>query len=184
VSRPDPDRVAEFRKEAGLDDDERLVLFVGRLADEKRSEWVTRLAAELGPDEARVGIIGDGPLREDVAKAVRANDRLIWISELDAVEPAIVAADLVVLPSKIEGIPLVAMEALALGTPVVATRVGGLPDLEDEKGMTLTDPEDFDAFLEAVRKGLDVDSGRAHLSKRFSAKEMLEHYDRLLFDPR
>ena len=181
VSMPHPDLVAKFREEAGLHEGERLVLYVGRLAAEKRPEWVTRLATELRPEEARVGIIGDGPLREDIAKAVRENDRLVWMSELDSVEPALAAADLVVLPSRIEGIPLVAMEALALGTPVVATRVGGLPDLENEEGITLTDPEDFDAFVEAVRKNLDVDSERVHLSKRFSAKAMLEEYDRLLF---
>ena len=181
ITMPNLDQIAEFRKEVGLAEDERLVLYIGRLAAEKRPEWVTRLAAELRTEEARVGIIGDGPLHEDIVKAARENDRLIWIPELDSVEPAIASADLIVLPSKIEGIPLVAMEALALGTPIVATRVGGLPDMENEEGVTLTDPTDFDAFVEAVRKSLEVDPGRVHLSKRFSADAMLEQYDQLIF---
>jgi glycosyltransferase involved in cell wall biosynthesis len=178
---PSRDQIAEFRQEASLEDGEALVLFVGRLADEKRPEWIARLADELQPDEARVVMIGDGPLRNDVIEAASSNQRLVWIPEVEAIEPAIAAADVLVLPSKIEGIPLVTLEALALGTPLVATRVGGLPDLEGEEGVTLVEANDFDAFAEAVRKVLSGGWDDVRLPDRFSLTEMLESYDKLLF---
>ena len=181
VEAPDADDIAAFRRQAGVGTGERLVLFVGRLADEKRPAWVTQLASDPRITDSRVVIIGDGPLRDEVADAVSSNDRLVWIPEVDRVEPAIAAADVLILPSKIEGIPLVAMETLALGTPLVATRVGGLPDLESEVGIALTDPNDFDEFVEMVQKTLDTESGTIHLPKRFSVDAMLEEYDRLLF---
>jgi len=181
MAQPTPGEIAAFRHEIGISAKTRLALFVGRLADEKRPEWVIRLAAEPDLNEVQILIVGDGPLRDEVAKAADSLDRLLWIPELDKVEPAIAAADLLILPSKIEGIPLIVMEALALGTPLVATRVGGLPDLEDEEGITLTDPDDFDAFVQAVRKLIDADRGAIQLPKRFSADAMLEEYDRLLF---
>jgi glycosyltransferase involved in cell wall biosynthesis len=179
---PLPKDVDSFRGLALVHEGERLVLFVGRLADEKRPEWVIKMAAELAGDGVRTVIIGDGPLRHEVEEAAKRNSRLSWIPEIDFVEPALAAADVLVLPSKTEGIPLVAMESLALGTPLVATRVGGLPDLENEVGATLTDPNDLDAFIEAVRATLAEGGGRARLSKTFSAEEMVESYDGLLFE--
>jgi glycosyltransferase involved in cell wall biosynthesis len=178
---PSAEAIARFRETAGLRSEERIVLFVGRLADEKRPEWVIALGGELGPDEARIVMIGDGPLRENIIEEVRSNSNLLWIPDIDAIEPAIAAADVVVLPSKIEGIPLVALEALALGTPLVATRVGGLPDLEGEEGVTLADADDFAGFAEAVRKALSETWNDIRLPARFSESEMLESYDRLLF---
>jgi glycosyltransferase involved in cell wall biosynthesis len=76
---------------------------------------------------------------------------------------------------------MVAMEALAFGTPIVATRVGGLPDLEREEGVTLVDPDNFGAFVDAVKKSLATDYGTIELPGMFSVEGMLDHYDRLLF---
>jgi glycosyltransferase involved in cell wall biosynthesis/GT2 family glycosyltransferase len=181
TNAPRADEVEEFRREVGLGDGEPLLLFVGRLADEKRPEWVVRLASDDRLPRGRVVIVGDGPLRDEVAKAASSNKRLVWLSSIDQIEPAVSAADVIVLPSKIEGIPLIAMEALALGTPIVATRVGGLPDMEGEPGVILTEPHDFDQFVETIAKTLHSEVGQTRLPKRFSTAVMLQQYDRLLF---
>jgi glycosyltransferase involved in cell wall biosynthesis len=178
---PDERDIAQFRRKAGIGADERVVLYVGRLSEEKRPEWAIELSRELPQTGGRVVMIGDGPLRENVAAATESNGALTWLPDVDDIEPAIASASVLVLPTSIEGIPLVALESLALGTPIVATRVGGMPDLEDEEGVTLIDPADFDGFVEAVRKTLETEFGRIELPERFKSDEMLNHYDKLLF---
>jgi glycosyltransferase involved in cell wall biosynthesis len=169
-----------FRRQAGIGDEETIVLYVGRLSEEKRPEWVIELASELDDVDTRVVMIGDGPLRKQAEEAAES-DAIVWIPDLEPIGPAMAAADLLVLPSRIEGIPMVAMEALAFGTPIVATRVGGLPDLEREEGVTLVDPDNFGAFVDAVKKSLATDYGTIELPGMFRVEVMLDHYDRLLF---
>jgi glycosyltransferase involved in cell wall biosynthesis len=173
--------IARFRRKAGIGASERIVLFVGRLSEEKRPEWAIDLSMELPRADGRVLIIGDGPLREQVTDATESDGAPTWLPDVEDIEPAIAAASVLVLPSSVEGIPLVALEALALGTPIVATRVGGMPDLEGLEGVTLVDPDDFEGFVEAVRKTMETDFGPIALPERFKSDEMLDHYDRLLF---
>src|SRR4029077_5368993 len=85
----------------------------------------------------------------------------------DDVAQVLAAADVVVVPSRFEGIPLALMEALALGRPVVATpggglpgpggatRVGGMPELEGTPGLTLVEADDYEAFRAAVLRVLE-----------------------------
>jgi glycosyltransferase involved in cell wall biosynthesis/GT2 family glycosyltransferase/SAM-dependent methyltransferase len=184
IDEPQPpgrDETDKFRRHAGIGANERIVLYVGRLSVEKRPEWAIELAGELQDAHTRVVMVGDGPLGDEVAAAIESDHGPTWIREVEDIESAIAAASLLVLPSAIEGIPLVALESLALGTPIVATRVGGMPDLEAEEGVTLIDPDDFGAFVEAVQKALDTDFGQIKLPERFRSDEMLDHYDRLLF---
>ena len=98
--------------------------------------------------------------------------------------------DVVALPSWTEGLPLVLLEAMARGRPVVATPVGGTPELvtDGETGL-LVPPRDPEALAEALRRVLDDpelarrlgEAGRARVAERFTAAEqeqrMLEIYD-------
>lgn len=106
----------------------------GRLARQKGLDrLVGALALGGGPlDGARLALVGGGPERAAIERrAERAGvaARLVWLGERREVAGLLAAADVVVLPSRREGLPFVALEALALGRPLVATAVGGVPEL-------------------------------------------------------
>jgi glycosyltransferase involved in cell wall biosynthesis len=124
---------------------------------------VTRLAQELPDPGTRVLIVGDGPLRAHVEAAAAANGRLTWLAAVERIEPAITAADVLVLPSRYEGISVVLLEALSLGCPVVATRAGGVDELVRAPGLAIVEADDFAGFREAA------------------LADMLARYDALLF---
>jgi len=106
----------------------------GRLARQKGIDRLLEALALGGGalEGARLALIGAGPERaalERHARRLGVDERLLWLGERRDVAGFLAAADLVVLPSRREGLPFVALEALALGRPVVATAVGGLPEL-------------------------------------------------------
>jgi glycosyltransferase involved in cell wall biosynthesis len=136
---------------AGLDPSRRYLLFVGRLSDrEKRvGALIDAFARELPrADDVDLLVAGDGKdapaLRRLAASAAPGRVRFLgWASGTDALRALYNAADCLVLPSPREGFPTVVGEAAACGTPVLASRVGGVPELVVD-GVTgwLFEPED------------------------------------------
>ncbi|MCR9247844.1 MAG: glycosyltransferase [bacterium] len=125
-----PGDVAAARRELGLPLQGRLLLGVGRLVAGKGFELAARALASL-PQDVRLVLVGDGPERAAIAAA--GGDRVTF---LGARSPAVVATcyracDVFVLPSEREGWPNVVTEALASGLRVVATAVGGIPEILD-----------------------------------------------------
>lgn len=84
-----------------------------------------------------------------------------------------------VLASETEGIPLTLMEALSAGTPVVATAVGGIPELADIPGVRTTDPRDRDSWIAAVLETLAEPPSDVRLPDYLTAGVMLAAYDDL-----
>ncbi|MDR7555343.1 MAG: glycosyltransferase [Armatimonadota bacterium] len=123
-----------FRRELGLDDTYPLVGIVGRLFPVKNHQLYLDAAAEVAEryPSARFVIVGDGPLRpslERQAYELGLNGRVIftgWRFDLPKVYGDL---DVLVVSSLDEGTPVAVIEAMAAGCPVVATRVGGLPEL-------------------------------------------------------
>ena len=120
----------------------RLVLFVGHLVPVKALDVLLRAWALLLKDPSvgahvRLVLIGEGTERdtlEQQARGLGIADRVAFLGPKPQPQVAdwIVAADALTLPSHAEGSPNVVVEALASGTPVVASRVGGIPDLVDD----------------------------------------------------
>jgi glycosyltransferase involved in cell wall biosynthesis len=134
-----------------------LVLAVGRLAPQKG--FGTLLAAAAGWRDLRpepfLAIAGEGPL--DMALRRQATDLGVAAEFLGARSdvPALLASAAVfALPSVWEGQPLIVQEALRAGVPVVATRVGGTPELTGEDAALLVPPDDPERFGAAVRSVL------------------------------
>jgi glycosyltransferase involved in cell wall biosynthesis len=156
---------AEVREELGLDEGRPLVLAVGRLHPQKGydvlldavSRWE---AAERLDPAPLVAIAGDGPLEAELTERIRAARLpVLLLGRREDVADLLGAADLVVLPSRWEGSPFTAQEALRAGAPLVSTRAGGLPELLGS-GASLVPVGDAGALADAVVRVL-TDPGHA-----------------------
>ncbi|MCE8419826.1 glycosyltransferase [Rhodovulum sulfidophilum] len=136
----------------------RELLFVGRLAAVKGVPLLLEAMARLGPEHpgARLTLIGDGPERARIeAEAARLGlgTRVVFAGyrSQEEVAGALARSDLFVLPSFAEGVPVVLMEAMAAGLPVVATRIAGIPELvEDGVSGLVVDPGSATALTAAI----------------------------------
>ena len=137
-----------------------LVLAVGRLHPQKGYD--TLLAALPALGAVVVAVAGDGPLERDLrARAPQVR----WLGRRDDVGDLLDAADVVVLPSVWEARSLTAQEALRAGRPLVATAVGGTPELVRD-GAVLVPPGDAAALGAAVRRLLDDPAEAARVAAR------------------
>jgi glycosyltransferase involved in cell wall biosynthesis len=173
-----------LRANLEIPDHHRVVSFVGRLSPEKRPEWALALAAEVAEeDDVTVLLVGDGPLAEVLRGGMDAVPTLVWRRSVESIESVLAISDAMIVPSRIEGIPLVVMEAITLGVPVVATRVGGLPELEADPLVRLCEPSEYTSFVVAVRETLALPRDtRQWRPDAFSLSAMLDEYDRLIDD--
>lgn len=139
------------------------ILTVSRLSGEKGLEFLLKAFSDLNRPDLDLIIIGDGPLKKQLTAMCQSHniaDRVIFKGEMrhDKLLAWYNAADLFCLPSLREGCPNVVIEALACGTPVVASNVGGIPDLvtSDNCGY-LVPPADSEALSKALERALAAD---------------------------
>ncbi|MBX6333317.1 MAG: N-acetyl-alpha-D-glucosaminyl L-malate synthase BshA [Gemmatimonadaceae bacterium] len=131
-----------------------VVMHVSNFRPVKRVRDIVRIFAQVQREVPSVLVmVGDGPervLAEQEARALGVHDVTHFLGRIDAVAPLLASADLFLLPSQSESFGLSALEALACGVPVVASRVGGLPEVVND-GVTgvLCDPGDVDAMVAA-----------------------------------
>jgi dolichol-phosphate mannosyltransferase len=143
-------------------------LFVGRLESRKAPDLLLRALAEA-PDPNCV-FVGDGPMRpelERLSEELGLTDRVAFLGYVRAADlPALYArAQLLVLPSVSEAMPLVVLEAMACGTPVLASRIAGLPSVvRDYETGVLVDPGDVGQIALALRFLLRDRALLAHMS--------------------
>lgn len=152
-----------------------------------------RLLERFPPPEydLRLAIVGDGPLLETLRERVAAQawGERVWLPGARTdVAGLLRGFSVFVLPSLSEATPVVVLEAMAAGLPVVASRVGGLPQLVPE-GRTgfLADPADPEAFAEAIGRyvrdpalrAAHGAAGRRHIQAGYSVDAMVAGYDAL-----
>jgi len=158
----------------------------------KRTDDVVRIFARVRDAlDARLVLVGDGPeygrTRELVEKLGLA-DHVRYVGVVDGVAPLLAAADVLLLPSETESFGLVALEAMASGVPVVASDVGGLPEVV-EHGVSgyLAPVGDVDAMAGYCLKLLsDCEVGkkageaaRRRASEKFDYRSILPQYERI-----
>jgi len=193
---PFPNRVnghLSVRQEMGVAEDDFVILQVARLDYLKDHATAIRTLAQvlLRCPRARLVLVGEGPELQTIQDLVRQHHvessvRLLGLRK--DVPRLLPAADLFLLTSISEGIPLTVIEAMAAGLPVVATRVGGLPEVVEEGNSGLLAPAGNDAALAEKIVQLAEDRqrrqemgrcGRQTALERFSEKQMHAQYERL-----
>ena len=195
-SAVDPTRVearrarAEVRAQLGAREGDVVLLTTATLVPRKGIDVLLQALRRLD-DRFRLAVAGDGPERaalEAEAARLALSGRVSWLGRWDAVGDLLSAADISVLPSRAEGLGIAALEAMAAGLPIVASRVGGLAEaVVDGQTGVLVAPGEPDALAAALtRVGLDPDlaarlgaAGRARIEAEFLPARMVEGYDRL-----
>jgi glycosyltransferase involved in cell wall biosynthesis len=172
IFHPQPREAA--RAGLGVDAEAELVVYVGRLVQEKGLRELLDAATMLAPQRPRLrlALIGDGPMRAELEGRLAADPslRVALPGALGPQEVArwMAAADLVTLPSYSEGHPNVLVEALACGRPVVATPVGGIPEVVDADCGVLVPVRDPAALAAGLADVLDRSWDESALARRFS----------------
>ncbi|WDS36899.1 glycosyltransferase [Pseudoxanthomonas sp.] len=163
---------AAARQALGIAPDAELVLYVGRLVPEKGLRELLAAVRELATRRPKLQLVlvGGGPMQAELGAlaAGAANVQLAGPLAPEAVAQWMAAANLVTLPSYSEGHPNVLVEALACGRPVVATNVGGIPEVVDASNGVLIRPRDSMDLARGLETALQRDWDEAALSGRFS----------------
>jgi glycosyltransferase involved in cell wall biosynthesis len=177
----DPDEAARLRASAGIPAGSKVILIVGRLSREKDHltllEAVNRLRATVTP---HLVIVGDGPERpriEEKTRQLGLDGYVTFTGHQSSAEHWYGIADLEVLSSLSEGSPNALLEAMATGVPVVATAVGGVPEIAtNEENALLINPGDPESMSAAMARLLTDPGLAARFTKR-SQELILERYE-------
>ena len=182
--------VAELRRRITPDRATKVVIHVSNFRPVKRIDAVVAIFARICRNlPARLLLVGDGPELGTVFRVGRelgVHDRIDAIGAQEAIIPLLSAADVFLLPSAQESFGLAALEAMSCGVPVVASNVGGLPEVI-EPGVTgfLHPPTDLDAMAESAIAVLTdpalhasiANAARESVCARFSADQIVPTYE-------
>lgn len=180
-----------FRKKDNYQKGERLkILHIGRFMDAKNHKCIMETAIELLHMGQKIELFLVGNYETEIGskciEMVRENkcDKYIHFMGLqDNVKPFLENADIFILPSKYEGVPMSLIEAMATGLPIIASNVGGIPDMIDnyESGILITpNKEELKKTIEELseNEGLRKKMGEnAYIrSREFDSSKMAERY--------
>lgn len=184
---------AEARRALNLAPNAPTVVYIGRMDLRKGLRELVEAAATMRarrPD-LEVYLVGEGADRPQVRSAIEAHNASGYIHDLPACAPDTVstwmtAADVVTLPSYMEGCPNVVLEALACGRPVVATTVGGIPEIMSNNCGRLIPPREStmlaDALGEVLARPWDAAEISSHWGRSWNtvAKELMTIFESVI----
>jgi len=183
-----------LKTDIGEERDKRIIIHVSNLRPVKSPNDVIKIFHKMEkvmPDKLELWIVGEGPLQYEMielSEELNIRDKVRFIGVCSNLGGLIASAELMILPSRQESFGLVALEAMSCGVPVVASRVGGLPEvIDDEVNGFLFEHGNTD---EAAEKGLRilkdnnyykkvVDAGFLTANKKFSMEKIVSQYEEI-----
>jgi glycosyltransferase involved in cell wall biosynthesis len=178
------------RRELGVSNEGFRIGWVGRMSHEKGPDVMLEAFALLADAPVWLSMLGDGEGRTELragAGKLGVAARTTWHGTVADAAPLFAGFDVFVLSSRTEGTPMVLFEAMAAGVPVVATAVGGVPDVVSPMEAILVSPDDPADLAAAVRDILNnpgaarvrAIAARQRLEREFAAQPWLERYETL-----
>jgi glycosyltransferase involved in cell wall biosynthesis len=164
-----------------------VILCAGRFSKEK-GHAVLITAAQLLRAEGRVYtilLVGDGPLRaqmEDLVRRKGLEASIVFVGQKGDVRPYFSASDILVLPSLSEGSPNVILEAMAAQLPIVATKVGGVPEIVVNENTGLLVASNDAAELAAAIRRLIENAGLSQALAHQAYRRLKEHFSPAQYD--
>lgn len=158
-----------------------VVGWIGRITHEKGLDLLIDALATAPMPDLRLAIIGEGSERGALSAragrtALGRNQRIHWLGGVPDAARTVHAFDVLVISSRTEGTPLVLLEAMAAGIPVVTTAVGGIPDVIDETEGFLVPPGDTGALRAAIDR-VQRDPTEARRRARAAAQRLAVESD-------
>jgi glycosyltransferase involved in cell wall biosynthesis len=185
------------RAALGLGADDQVLMMISRLRPEKAHDVAIAALERLTGDfpRTRLVIVGNGPEEERIAAlAAPLGDRVVMAGYHEEVFSVLPAADVLLHPSRHEAFPTTLLEALAAGVPVIASDVGGIPEIvrDGETGLLIAAPPDPEVLSAAVagllgdtgRRAAMAERGRATFAEAYSAAAWAERLAALYADVR
>ncbi|QFY63695.1 glycosyltransferase family 4 protein (plasmid) [Rhizobium grahamii] len=164
--------------------EERRLVCVARLGEQKGHLVLLQAAAHVRRDgiSFKLVLAGNGPLRSEIEREVKRlllEDvvDLIGTVDQDRVQAEIAASRAMVLASFAEGLPVVLMESMALGRPVISTYVAGIPELVQSENGWLVPAGDVDALADAMKAALTAETATLATMGTLARKHVLARHD-------
>lgn len=153
-----------YKREIGVPEDCVLILSIGEMIERKNHEVIVRALAKVQNPSVYYAICGKGPLREhleQLANELGVGDRVKFLGFRKDISELCNTADISAFPSRIEGLGLAGIEAMAAGVPLVSSNVHGILDyvIDGKTGYALN-PKDVDGFAKAISKLADDENLR------------------------
>lgn len=173
-----PENRDALRRSLGIDESTQALVCVGRLCEQKGQDVLLRAWPRIRTTGRTLTLVGDGPSRQALEDSVQDPD-VRFTGDVDREQALawLAAADLVIVPSRWEGMALVPLESLAQGTPVVASDVNGAREaITDEVG-ALCPPDDAEALGRTVNRWLEAVAGHEMGSRQACRDLVAREFD-------
>lgn len=161
---------ASYKKSIGVPEDGVMLLSVGEMIERKNHEVIIRALGKLQDEKIYYVICGKGPLKEhlsDLAKELGLEKNVIFLGFRTDIPELCNTADISAFPSRIEGLGLAGIEAMAAGVPLVSSNVHGILDyVIDGKTGYACNPDDVDGFANAIKRLADDENLRESMREK------------------